>query len=275
VTARPISPLQLAFLLFAATFAGAAVSHAAAGALSLSHADRIFVSRIVTVPLEATMLLGIAQLRHAGVHALARPLAPAFFGEVALVVAMALLVQFARFGAIALARWMHGGDSAVAMMHLSPAQGIDGAWTSPVIRNLLLAGFIIPVVEELLFRGALYNRLRERHSAPVALLLTSLAFGLCHDDFVFAFVMGVVLNSLYVRTGSLRAAILVHSAANLASWYPLLGQFLVPRPNDGIDSWWWQLTCIAVFGAFTIVYAWLASRRPRSPLEAHATPRSP
>jgi len=274
VTARPISPLQLAFLVFVATFAGAALSHAAANALSLSREDRTFLSWVVTVPLEAAMLLAIAQLRHGALRTLASRVAPAFFGEVAGVLAIALLAQFARFAVMALVAWMQGGDAAVVVMHLNPAEGKDAAWTAPVVRNLLLAGFIIPVVEELLFRGALYERLRARHSPLAAMLLTSIAFGLCHDNFIFAFSMGVLLNSVYVRTGSLRAAILVHAAVNLASWYPLLGQFLVPRPNDGIRSWSWQLTCIVIFAAPTIAYALLAARRPSPSSDLEPTPQS-
>lgn len=275
MTARPISPLQLAFLLFAATLAGAAVSRAAANALSLSHEDRIFISRVVTVTLEAAMLLGITQLRQGGLRMLALPVAPVFLGEATGVLAIALLVQFARFGAMALDRWMQGGDNAVAMMHLNPAQGMDAAWTAPMARNVLLAGFIIPVLEELLFRGALYERLKARHSKLGAMLLTSVAFSLCHDDFIFAFAMGVLLNSVYVRTGSLRAAVMVHSAVNLVSWYPLLGRFLVPRPNDGIRSWTWQLACLVTFTALTIAYALLASRHPPESLTAKPRPQSP
>ena len=275
MTARPISPLQLAFLLFATTFAGAAVSHAAIDALSLTHEGRAFVSRAVTLTLQVAMLLGIAQLRHGAARVLEARVAHAFLGEVCGVLAVALLVQFARFGVLALARWMHGGDTAVAIMQLNPAQGADGAWTAPVVRNLLLAGFITPVVEELLFRGALYGRLMARHSTLTAMLLTSLAFGLCHDDFLFAFAMGVLLNSVYIRTGSLRAAILVHSAVNLASWYPLLGQFLIPRPNDGIRSWSWQLACVLMFAGLTIAYALLARRRTGESFEARRAPQSP
>lgn len=273
--ARPISPLQLAFLLFAATFAGAATSHAAGNALSLSQEDRLFVSRIVTVTLEAAIVLGITELRHGAFRVLLPRLAPASFGEVAGVFTVALLVQFASFAAVALDRWVRGGDSAVMLMHLNPARGTDAAWTAPVARDLLLAGFIIPVLEELLFRGAIYERLKARRSTLAAMLLTSLAFALCHDNFVFAFAMGVLLNSLYVRTGSLRAAMFVHSTVNLVSWYPLLGQFLIPKPNDGILSWSWQLACLMIFAAFTIVYALLASRHQRPSLEAYLTPKSP
>ena len=274
MSARPISPLQLAFLVLAATFAGAATSHAAANALSLTQEDRLFISRITTVTLEAAMLLGITQLRHGASRVLAPRLAPACIAEVAGVFTIALLVQFANFGAMALDRWIHGGDGAVTLMHLNPARGMDAAWSPPVARDLLLAGFIIPVVEELLFRGAIYERLKARHSTLGAMLLTSVAFGLCHDNFVFAFSVGVLLNSVYVRTGSLRAAILLHSTVNLVSWYPLLGQFLIPRPNDGIRNWSWQLACLVMFAALTVAYALLASRRPCPPLEAQAAPQS-
>lgn len=82
---------------------------------------------------------------------------------------------------------------------------------------------IAPVVEELFFRGLLLRSLQRRTSAPVAVAISALAFGLAHV--VFDWGSGVVLpalvglgmlsGALAVRTGNLSRSILLHMGFNL------------------------------------------------------------
>jgi membrane protease YdiL (CAAX protease family) len=80
-----------------------------------------------------------------------------------------------------------------------------------------------PVVEELFFRGLLLRSLQRRMSAPAAVAISALAFGLAHV--VFDFGSGAVLSALValgmlsgyfaVRTGNLSRSILLHMGFNL------------------------------------------------------------
>lgn len=81
-------------------------------------------------------------------------------------------------------------------------------WTAIVL--------ILPLCEELLFRGALYGGLRRRLPAPLAMLASGLLFGLLHDASVIlpVAVLGTVLAWLYERSGSLLAPYLVHVLQN-------------------------------------------------------------
>jgi membrane protease YdiL (CAAX protease family) len=82
---------------------------------------------------------------------------------------------------------------------------------------------LAPVVEELFFRGLLLRSLHRRMSAPAAVAISALAFGLAHV--VFDFGSGVVLPALValgmlsgyfaVRTGNLSRSILLHMGFNL------------------------------------------------------------
>jgi membrane protease YdiL (CAAX protease family) len=82
-----------------------------------------------------------------------------------------------------------------------------------------------PVIEELFFRGLLLRALQRRMSAPAAVVVSALAFGLAHV--VFDFGSGVVLPALValgalsgifaIRTGNLSRSILLHAGFNLVA----------------------------------------------------------
>ena len=64
-----------------------------------------------------------------------------------------------------------------------------------------------PVVEELLFRGAIQGHLLRKWKKPLwAIVVSSLIFGIVHGNWVqapFAFVVGLALGWIYYHTGSL------------------------------------------------------------------------
>jgi membrane protease YdiL (CAAX protease family) len=96
----------------------------------------------------------------------------------------------------------------------------------PKLAVLAVTALVVaPVVEELFFRGLLLRSLQRRVSAPTAVVLSALAFGLAHV--VFDWGSGVVLPALValgmlsgifaVRTGNLSRSILLHAGFNLVA----------------------------------------------------------
>ncbi len=75
-----------------------------------------------------------------------------------------------------------------------------------------------PLVEELLFRGAVMNHLRKiGHSPCFIIVVSAVLFGLVHINpaqIPFAFALGLLLAWLYYRTGSLVPGILCHFINN-------------------------------------------------------------
>ena len=87
--------------------------------------------------------------------------------------------------------------------------------------GMALFGFgavvMAPLAEELLFRGFLFGFLRSRFGAPIALASTSALFALFHPQpevFLPIFLVGAVLNWIYIRTGSLAHPIIFHALFN-------------------------------------------------------------
>lgn len=85
---------------------------------------------------------------------------------------------------------------------------------------LLLACVIAPVVEETIFRGALFGGLRTRWSLPWAALVSSAVFGAVHLNLaglVPVMALGIALCVVYERTGSVVPAMICHGIFNLAT----------------------------------------------------------
>jgi exosortase E/protease (VPEID-CTERM system) len=92
-----------------------------------------------------------------------------------------------------------------------------------VIEHIVATVGLIPVTEELAFRGYLMRRLRSadfesllpRQAGAVALLVSAAVFGLCQGAFWLPGVMaGVVFGLVYMRTGRLGEAIAAHVTGN-------------------------------------------------------------
>ena len=81
---------------------------------------------------------------------------------------------------------------------------------------------LVPIAEEIIFRGWFYGKMRERLSIPIAVLITSLLFAMVHDQWnvkVNVFALSVVLCILRELTGTIYAGILTHMIKNGIAFY--------------------------------------------------------
>ena len=77
----------------------------------------------------------------------------------------------------------------------------------------------MPFLEEVLFRQIIFGTLRNRFSFAVSAVVSSLCFGIYHMNvvqFIYAFLMGLILAYVYEKDRRLRVPFIVHSAANIA-----------------------------------------------------------
>jgi len=90
------------------------------------------------------------------------------------------------------------------------------SWTSFVIM-LLLVGVLVPIAEEIVFRGLVFGWLRKHLRFAFAAPLSALFFASVHWVWFLVPVlacMGLVLAAIYERSGSLWPAIIVHGTFN-------------------------------------------------------------
>lgn len=77
---------------------------------------------------------------------------------------------------------------------------------------------LIPMVEELVFRGAVLGSFRKVSNPVVAIILSSAVFGLLHGltiHIVYALACGLMLGYVYVKCDSIWASYIVHAVFNL------------------------------------------------------------
>lgn len=88
------------------------------------------------------------------------------------------------------------------------------------VQQLLSTGIVIPIVEELLFRGVAFRWMRKWMPFVWAMILSALLFGAYHGNlvqFVYATICGLYLAYLCEIFGSVLASILAHMAMNLTA----------------------------------------------------------
>lgn len=81
-------------------------------------------------------------------------------------------------------------------------------------------GFLIPVAEELVFRGLVYNRMKEVFSVRISILLSALLFAVYHGNpiqMIFAFPMALALAAVYEYGKWFLFPVLFHMGANLTA----------------------------------------------------------
>lgn len=88
----------------------------------------------------------------------------------------------------------------------------------PVAWVFVLLAVVVPVGEEVFFRGFVYGGLRARWGVAAAVLGSAVFFTVVHVQVVHAlpiFILGVLLALLYERTGGLLASIVTHAINNV------------------------------------------------------------
>lgn len=96
--------------------------------------------------------------------------------------------------------------------YMENSSSLDGS-----LMSWLAAVLMAPVLEEIVFRGLIYTRLKKGMPTIVAAILASLVFGLMHGTIIwvlYAFVLGMVMTWIFERYQSLTANIIFHLAFN-------------------------------------------------------------
>ena len=97
--------------------------------------------------------------------------------------------------------------------------------------RVLVIVVLAPAIEEFLFRRQLIDRMRA-YGEKRAVILSALMFGLFHGNFsqmFYAFLLGLVLGYVYLRTGRLRYTIALHMIINF------MGSVIAPALLESLD----------------------------------------
>ena len=107
---------------------------------------------------------------------------------------------------------------------LSDNSVIDMSSMNTKIFSFISACILAPIMEEVIFRGFFLQRMAFKWGIKRAVIVSSLIFGLGHFDVVGAFLFGVVMCLLYIKTKNIWTNIAVHALNNcIATSIQLMG----------------------------------------------------
>lgn len=92
------------------------------------------------------------------------------------------------------------------------------------IWSLVFVGILSPIIEEMMFRGVMLNKLR-RYGDKVTIITTAVLFGLFHGNFsqfFYAVALGMVFAYVTLKTGTIKYSIILHIVVNI------IGSIILP-----------------------------------------------
>ena len=92
--------------------------------------------------------------------------------------------------------------------------------------QLIITIALIPIYEEIFYRGIIFEYLRKNFNIIVAIVVQALVFGVMHLNLVqgiYTFILGIVLALIYMYSESILGNITVHIIFNL------LGILIIPK----------------------------------------------
>lgn len=196
---------------------------------------------------------------------------PVIRDETAMAVGALLLAEpLMHLGFLAWSGWhpsVLSRDAVLPVPFQAVAAGAQGWWSGTL--TILTLSLLVPVAEELFFRGRLLDLLRERMGGTrmatiSAVSITTLTFAAAHGTQVQALLaipLGLLLALIRLRGGGIGACIVAHACHN--SLFLFVGPVLFARP--------WAAPLLALAGTMMIAAAWID--HPRTSLQARVPNR--
>lgn len=133
--------------------------------------------------------------------------------------------------------------------------------------TFLGTAIIAPIVEEVIFRGLAYSRMKKGMPTVWAMILTSVLFGVAHGHpvwMLYTFVFGLLLIWVFERTRSLVAPMVLHIGYNLCAVLQML------LPADAPD--WAGIALIAAAVVVSAIGIFWFVKIPKVPAPVEERP---
>lgn len=202
---------------------------------------------VYVVSMSVALGFVIWQLRHHGI----KP-------RVSLVSKMSITPALILWGVVMI---LASGVVIEPLLDLFPSQYLDmlnqtiGRGGLAIVTTVVLA----PLFEETIFRGLILGGIRQKRNSFTAVLISAAIFGVIHvipQQVINAFVVGIILGYIYVRTSSLLAVVIIHAINNgLAYLQTILFDGQLTTYRSIIDSQVWYAVLYGVSAAIFIVSA--------------------
>lgn len=153
------------------------------------------------------------------------------------------------------------------LLVLFPTEAYDSVQQTIGLGGWAILSTIVaaPILEEILFRGLIFESCAERFGRGVGLLLSALLFGVIHVvpvQVINAFVVGLILGYVYLRTRSLVSVVIIHAINNGIAYatMAIFGDVDNVTLRDVIAADWLYWT---VYGLSALLFVWAMWRMLR------------
>ena len=127
-----------------------------------------------------------------------------------------------------------------------------------VISNYISICIFAPLIEEVMCRGLILNRLLSKNKIWVSILITALIFGVLHMNWsqgISAFLAGIVMCFVYVKTRDIKVCIIGHALNNIFA----LTLMYVNIPNNIITI----INILLITTGLILFYFFIKSENPK------------
>lgn len=146
------------------------------------------------------------------------------------------------------------------LLGLFPTEAYDNVQQTIGLGGWAILSTIVaaPILEEILFRGLIFESCAERWGRGVGLIVSALLFGVIHIvpvQVINAFVVGLILGYVYLRTRSLLSVIIIHAINNAVAYatMALFGNAANVTLRDVVPTDWLYWV---IYGLSVLVCLW-------------------
>ncbi len=137
---------------------------------------------------------------------------------------------------------------------------------------LVVLGIVPAICEELIFRGVIFQGLRQKLPAGASIVLCGLLFALTHQNvtqLLYTFLLGCILSFVMEKTGNLIYPILIHLFNNVST---IVFSFLIAKHQVAFPTMWWGwilaiLVAAATFAILWLIYFLYLRKKPKQEVE--------
>ena len=127
---------------------------------------------------------------------------------------------------------------------------------STLVLELISSAFMTPILEELVFRGILFTRLKSMLPKIPAIVVSALIFAIVHFNmvqFIYAFLLGIVLALLMDLADHVYPAIIGHVTANLIAVLRTETGILTATMDKSIFAWMVSVVLLLIGLALLVI----------------------
>lgn len=128
---------------------------------------------------------------------------------------------------------------------------------STLVLELISSALMTPILEELVFRGILFTRLKSMLSKIPAIAVSALIFAIVHFNivqFIYAFLLGIVLAVLMDQADHVYPAIIGHVTANLIAVLRTETGILAKTMDKSLVAWIFSVFLLILGVGLLVIY---------------------